>query len=133
MRLTSDQPAAESSTSTEADEEFYRTTRRRVRRRVRFYRHVAEFVAAVSFFFFIDWVTGGSGSGINWAQWIAAIWAFFLFLEFWSIYVTPRHWWRGVEDRCGRTRVTKRSTSQRLGVRSPRSLCRPGRCHLQRR
>lgn len=87
------------SVSVGPDEELHERIRRRVRRQVRFLRHLAEFVVIGGFFFFIDWVTGGEGSGINWAQWITGIWAFFLFVEFWSAYVTPKNWWQGLEER----------------------------------
>ena len=77
----------------------YRQVRQRVRRRLRFFRHAFTFVALNGIFVLLDWGTGGSGSGINWSQWVALIWGAFLGWEFISIFVAPYLWGRDMEER----------------------------------
>ena len=77
----------------------YRRVRKRVRRRLRFFRHAFTFVALNGIFVLLDWGTGGSGSGINWSQWVALIWGAFLGWEFISNFVAPHLWGRDVEER----------------------------------
>src|ERR1700694_4259792 len=60
----------------------YWSVRRRVRRRLRFIRHLFAYLALNGLFVFIDWNTGGDGSGINWSHWVALIWGVFLAWEF---------------------------------------------------
>ena len=50
-------------------------------------------------FVLLDWGTGGSGSGINWSQWVALIWGVFLGWEFISNFVAPHLWGRDMEER----------------------------------
>ena len=77
----------------------YRQVRQRVRRRLRFFRHAFTFVALNGIFVLLDWGTVGSGSGINWSQWVAGIWGVFLGWEFISIFVAPHLWGRDMEER----------------------------------
>ena len=77
----------------------YRQVRKRVRRRLRFFRHAFTFVALNGIFVLLDWGTGGSGSGINWSQWVALIWGAFLGWEFISIFVAPYLWGKDMEER----------------------------------
>ena len=77
----------------------YRQVRKRVRRRLRFFRHAFTFVALNGIFVLLDWGTGGAGSGINWSQWVALIWGAFLGWEFVSNFVAPYLWGRDVEER----------------------------------
>ena len=77
----------------------YRQVRQRVRRRLRFFRHAFTFVALNGTFVLLDWGTGGSGSGINWSQWVAGIWGVFLGWEFISIFVAPHLWGKDMEER----------------------------------
>ena len=73
----------------------YWTVRRRVRRRLRFFRHAFTFVALNSVFFLLDWSTGGG----YWVQWVALIWGIFLGWEFISNFVAPNLWGREMEER----------------------------------
>ena len=77
----------------------YRQVRQRVRRRLRFFRHAFTFVALNGIFVLLDWGTGGSGSGINWSQWVAGSWGVFLGWEFISIFVAPHLWGKDMEER----------------------------------
>ena len=73
----------------------YWTVRRRVRRRLRFFRHAFTFVALNTVFFLLDWSTGGG----YWVQWVALIWGIFLGWEFISNFVAPYLWGREMEER----------------------------------
>jgi len=77
----------------------YQAVRRHVRRRLRFFRHAFTFVALNGLFVLVDWLTGGSGSGVNWSQWVALIWGVFLGWEFVSTFVAPYLWGREAEER----------------------------------
>jgi hypothetical protein len=77
----------------------YRSVRKRVRRRLRFFRHAFTFAALNGLFFLLDWQTGGSGSGLNWAHWVAIIWGVFLAWEFVGTFVAPYLWGREMEER----------------------------------
>jgi hypothetical protein len=79
--------------------EEYWTVRRSVRRRLRFMRHLFTFVALNGVFVLLDWGTGGDGSGINWAQWVALVWGIFLGWEFISNFLAPQLWGREAEER----------------------------------
>ncbi len=88
----------EESTTMDTFEEEHRV-RKRVRARLRFLRHLFNYVALNGLFVRLDWSTGGSGNGINWAQWVALIWGVFLAWEFVSAFVAPALWGRDVEER----------------------------------
>ncbi len=77
----------------------YWSVRRRVRRRLRFVRHVFTFLLLNGLFVLLDWRTGGSGTGVNWSQWVALIWGIFLGWEFISTFVAPFLWGREMEER----------------------------------
>ncbi len=77
----------------------YRQIRKSVRRRLRFVRHLFGYLALNGFFVLIDWQTGGSGSGISWSIWVAAIWGVFVAWEFVSTFVAPYLWGRDMEER----------------------------------
>ena len=77
------------------DADEYRTVRRRVRARLRFFRHAFTFTAVNLVLFLIDWLTGGG----YWVQWVALIWGIFLAWEFVSNFVAPYLWGREVEER----------------------------------
>ncbi|MEX0785626.1 MAG: 2TM domain-containing protein, partial [Dehalococcoidia bacterium] len=84
----------------EANEQAdYFQVRRRVRSRLRFLRHAFTFVSLSGLFVLLDWTTGGSGVGINWAQWVALIWGIILGIEFVSTFVAPMLWGREMEER----------------------------------
>ncbi len=77
----------------------YWEVRRRVRSRLRFFRHLFTFLALNGVFVLLDWRTGGSGSGVNWSQWVALVWGIFLGWEFVSTFVAPYLWGREIEER----------------------------------
>jgi hypothetical protein len=84
----------ESSTSEE-----YWSVRRRIRRRLRFVRHLFTFLMLNGLFVLLDWRTGGPGNGINWSQWVALVWGIFLAWEFISHFIAPQLWGREAEER----------------------------------
>jgi hypothetical protein len=69
--------------------------RRRIRRKLRFYRDVTFFVVVVGALALIDLGTGGGW----WVQWVAIIWGGILGLQFLTTFVTPALWGRDVEER----------------------------------
>ena len=77
----------------------YWEVRRSVRKRLRFLRHAFTYAALNGFFVLIDWLSGGAGSGVNWAQWVALIWGVFLAWEFAGAFVAPNLWGREMEER----------------------------------
>ncbi len=77
----------------------YWSVRRSVRKRLRFVRHLVTYLALNGVFVLLDWGTGGDGSGINWAQWVALVWGVFLGWEFISSFVAPQLWGREAEER----------------------------------
>jgi hypothetical protein len=82
----------------------YRRIRRRVRRRLDFYRHVALYAFIVGTFALLDWITGGGW----WVQWLAGIWGAFLLLQFFTTFVSPNIWGRDVEERMVRHELERR-------------------------
>lgn len=82
----------------------YRTVRRRVRRRLEFYRHLTTYVFIVGGLTLLDWATGGGW----WVQWLAGIWGAFLVLQFLSTFVSPNLWGREVEERMVRRELERR-------------------------
>jgi hypothetical protein len=77
----------------------YWAVRRRVRARLRFFRHAFIFIALNGTFVLLDWLTGGEGSGVNWSKWVALVWGIFLGWEFVSKFVAPFLWGRDMEER----------------------------------
>jgi hypothetical protein len=77
----------------------YWSVRRKVRRRLRFIRHLFTYVVLTGLFVLLDWRTGGPDSGINWSQWVAIIWGIFLGWEFISTFLAPVLWGREMEER----------------------------------
>jgi hypothetical protein len=82
----------------------YRAVRRRVRRRLEFFRHVATYVVIVGGLALIDWLSGGGW----WVQWIAGIWGGLLVLQFLTTFVSPLLWGREVEERMVRHELERR-------------------------
>ena len=88
-----------------------RRIRRRVRRRLRFYRNLASFALVVGGLTLLDFATGGGW----WVQWVAIIWGGFLTLQFVSAFIAPRLWGHEAEER-----IVKREL-EREGVPPPES------------
>jgi hypothetical protein len=89
----------------------YWSVRRRVRRRLRFVRHLFTFLVLNGVFVLLDWRTGGAGNGINWSQWVALVWGIFLGWECISQFVAPQLWGREAEER-----LTEREMRRRRSV-----------------
>jgi hypothetical protein len=82
----------------------YRRIRRRVRRRLEFYRHTAFFVFVTGGLAILDGLTGGGW----WVQRVAAIWGAFVGLQFFSTFISPNLWGRDVEERMVRRELERR-------------------------
>ena len=93
----------------------YRAVRRRIRRRLELYRHVATYAFIVGGLALIDWLTGGGW----WVQWLAAIWGAILLLQLFSTFISPVLWGREVEERMVRRELERRRG--RVTVRPPES------------
>jgi hypothetical protein len=76
-------------------DDAYRAARRRVRRRIRFYRHLTTYLALNLIFLAFDGLTGGG----FWVQWVAGIWGVFLGWNFLSTFVFPNLWGPEAERR----------------------------------
>ena len=81
------------------DASEYRAVRRRVRARLRFFRHALTFLTVNGLFVLLDWWTGGAGSGVNWSKWVALVWGALLTWEFVSTFAAPVLWGPDVEER----------------------------------
>jgi hypothetical protein len=86
--------------------------RRRVRRKLRFYRDVTSFVVVVGALALIDWATGGGW----WVQWVASIWGGILALRFLRRFVAPILWGHDVEERMVRRELERRGLKPRSGL-----------------
>lgn len=96
----------------DADRE-YRRARRRVRRRLDFFRNLVTFVLVVGGLALLDWATGGGW----WVQWVAIIWGGILGLQFFSAFVSPMLWGREVEERMVQRELERRRG--RVNVMAP--------------
>lgn len=88
----------------ESESDDYWDARRKVRGRLRFFRHAFIYVALNSLFFLLDWSTGGGW----WVQWVALIWGVFLAWEFVGRFVAPVLWGRDMEERLIQRELRKR-------------------------
>ena len=86
--------------------------RRRVRRKLKFYRDVTTFVVIVGALALIDWATPGGW----WVQWVAIIWGGILALQFLRMFVAPTLWGLDVEERMVRRELKRR------GLKPPSDL-----------
>jgi hypothetical protein len=86
--------------------------RRRVRRKLKFYRDVMTFVVIVGMLALIDWATEGGW----WVQWVAIVWGAILALQFLRMFVGPTLWGRDVEERMVRRELERR------GLKPPSDL-----------
>ncbi len=82
----------------------YRRIRRRVRRRLGFYRNLALFVFVVGGLALLDGLTGGGW----WVQWVAVIWGAFLAMEFFTSFIGPTFWGKDAEERMVRREMERR-------------------------
>ena len=86
------------------DDPEVRRIRRRVRQRLDFYRNLGIFAVIVGGLALADGLTGGGW----WVQWVAAIWGFFLVLQFGSTFIAPAFWGREAEERMVRHELERR-------------------------
>jgi hypothetical protein len=86
------------------DDADVRRIRRRVRQQLDFYKNFALFAVIVGGLALADGLTGGGW----WVQWVAAIWGFFLVLQFGATFIAPAIWGRDVEERMVRREVERR-------------------------
>lgn len=86
------------------DADIEAQVRRRVRKRLGFYRDVTFFVVIVGGLALIDFTTGGGW----WVQWVAVIWGGLLGLRFLTTFVGPVLWGRDVEERMVRRELERR-------------------------
>jgi hypothetical protein len=96
----------------EGDNEV-RRIRRRIRRRLEFFRHVVTYGFIVGGLALIDWLTGGDW----WVQWLAGIWGAILLLQFFTTFISPVLWGRDVEERLVRREIERRRG--RISVTQP--------------
>ncbi len=80
-----------------SEDRQYRRARRRVRARLRFYRHVVTFAAIIGGLLLIDWLTGGGLS--HFSLWVAGIWGALLVFEGANTFVLSHLWSRETEER----------------------------------
>ncbi len=76
-------------------DDAYSAARRRVRRRLRFYRDLTTYVIVNLVLLAFDALTGGG----FWVQWVAGIWGAFLLFDFLSAFVFPNLWGMEAERR----------------------------------
>jgi hypothetical protein len=88
--------------------EEYREARRRVRRRMGFYRHATTFVSVLLVLFVIDFVVG---RGDFWVQWVALVWGCVLALHFLNVWLFDSLVGRDAERRMIERELRKRQRS----------------------
>ena len=76
-------------------DDAYSAARRRVRRRLRFYRDLMTYVVVNLVLLAFDGLTGDG----FWVQWVAGIWGAFLLFHFLSAFVFPTLWGSEAERR----------------------------------
>lgn len=86
------------------ENDTYRVARRRVRRRIRFYRHLATYLVLNLIFLAFDGLTGGG----FWVQWVAGIWGAFVLYDFLSGLVFPNLWGSEAERRMIESELRRR-------------------------
>jgi fatty acid desaturase len=95
--------------ASDTDRYEYRDVRRRVRRRLRFIRHLVMFLALNGLFLLLDATTGGSGPAhLEWSLWVALIWGVFIGWEFINHFVAPSLWGREAEERMVQRELRRR-------------------------
>jgi 2TM domain-containing protein len=86
-----------------SDDSEVRRIRRRVRRKLDFYKNVGFFAMIVGGLALLDWATGGGW----WVQWVAIIWGGILALQFMGTFAAPALWGREAEERMVRREVER--------------------------
>lgn len=88
----------------DADEE-YRRARRRVRRVMAFYRHLATAVTTLLLLLILDIITGVKGW---WVHWVAIVWGIILLIHFLNVFVFESLLGREAEKRLIERELGKR-------------------------
>ncbi len=83
----------------------YRRARRRVRRRMSFYRHLSTYVSVILVLLLIDIVTGAEDF---WVQWVALVWGIILLLHFLNVFAFDALLGREAEERMIQDELRKR-------------------------
>ncbi len=86
-------------------DESYRAARRRVRRKMAFYRHLSTFVTVVLGLLVIDIVTGPEEF---WVQWVALVWGIILAAHFLNVFIFDDLMGRDAEQRMIERELHKR-------------------------
>ena len=86
----------------------YRDVRRRVRRRLRFIRHLFLFVVLNGLFMLLDSMKGDGPANLSWSLWVALIWGVFIGWEFINHFVAPSLWGREAEERMVQRELRRR-------------------------
>jgi hypothetical protein len=86
-------------------DEVYAAARRRVRRRMGFYRHLWTFVTVMALLLIIDIITGVDEF---WVQWVALVWGIVLAVHFLNVFVFDSILGREAERRMIEREVRKR-------------------------
>ena len=90
----------------EGDDREFRSIRRKVRRRMAFFRMLLTFAWVLAFLALVDWVTGGDW----WVQWVALIAGVLVVLRFLSIFVFDSLIGREAERRMIESELRKRES-----------------------
>lgn len=95
------------------DDGEVRRIRRRVRRRLAFFRHLVVFAIVTGALALADGLTGGGW----WVHVLAIIWGGMLALQFFTTFISPLLWGRDVEERLVRREIERRR--RRVHVSGP--------------
>ena len=87
----------------EGEEDDVRRIRRRVRRKLDFYKNAVFFAVIVGGLALIDGATGGGW----WVQWVAIIWGGILAFQFMGTFLGPMLWGREAEERMVRREIER--------------------------
>jgi len=88
------------------DSDEFRAVRRKVRKRMAFFRMLLTFAWVLAFLALVDWVTGGDW----WVQWVALIGGVLVLLRFLSVFVFDSLIGREAERRMIESELRKRES-----------------------
>jgi hypothetical protein len=88
-----------------AQEEDYYAARRRVRRKMAFFRHLTTYISVLLLLVALDLVTGGR----FWVHWVAVIWGIILTIHFLNVWVFDALLGREAEKRMIESELRKRN------------------------
>ncbi|MBI2723560.1 MAG: 2TM domain-containing protein [Chloroflexi bacterium] len=106
----------ERANSDDPDEDLdLRAIRRTVHQRFEFYRHLSIYLLVVGSLTLLDWATDGDW----WVQWVAGIWGAFLFVQFFTTFISGTLWGRDAEERTVRRAVERHRRRARVASSEP--------------